>query len=143
MVIEPKEITSNSQSGYLLNNYSVILRDNHHTDDVCLDHLNRMNKIELCINQNTASMIKNQWKNLDKHKQSESTEDFQKRKKAFAKYDKSAKEVISLLVQEGNEFYITHRYDKRGRTYASGYHCTYQGNAWNKAVIEFVGKETI
>ena len=41
--------------------------------------------------------------------------------KQFEKYDRTAKDVIDLLIQEGNEFYLTHRYDKRGRTYSQGY----------------------
>lgn len=88
-------------------------------------------------------MVKNKWKNLDKPKSGETREDFEKRRKAFLKYDKVAKDVIGLLIQEGNEFYLTHKYDKRGRVYCQGYHVTYQGAAWNKAVIEFADKELI
>jgi DNA-directed RNA polymerase len=43
----------------------------------------------------------------------------------------------------GNEFYLTHRYDKRGRCYAQGYHVNPQGNDWNKAVIELAEKEVV
>ena len=143
MVVVPKEIKNNRQSGYLLNNSSVLLRDNHHEDDVCLDHLNRVNKIKLTVNQDTAKMIKNSWKNLDKAKDGESKDEFERRKKAFAKYDKSAHEVINLVISEGNEFHLTHRYDKRGRTYSQGYAINVQGNPWNKAIVEFFDKELV
>ena len=43
----------------------------------------------------------------------------------------------------GNHFYLTHRYDKRGRTYAQGYYINPQGNEWNKAVLEFADKEIV
>lgn len=141
MVVEPRKITHNKQSGYLLNNSSVILRDNHHDDDVCLDHLNRLNRMKLQINFNTAKLINNEWRNLDKPKEGETRAEFERRVRAFEKYDKTSHAVIELLVREGNEFYLTHRYDKRGRTYAQGYHVNYQSTAWCKAVVEFVDGE--
>lgn len=143
MVVEPKEVNSNRDTGYLTTGGSIILRNNYHNDDVCLDHINRMNKIQFVINPVTAKLVHNRWRNLDKPKQGESTEEFQRRKKAFEKYDCTARAVIDLLQQEGNTFYLTHKYDKRGRTYCQGYHVTYQGAPWNKAVLEFVNKEII
>lgn len=145
MVIRPKRVDTNKDTGYLLNHGhgSIILKDNHHMDDVCLDHINRVNRIRLTINEGTAFMIKNRWKNLDKPKEGESRDDFKRRKKAFEKYDSTALDVIKLLIQEGNMFYMTHKYDKRGRVYCQGYHVNYQGNPWNKAVIEFADKEIV
>ena len=143
MVVPPLQVRTNRDSGYLLTSGSVILRKNHHNDDVCLDHINRLNKIKLCINHDTATMIKNKWKGLDKVQPGETKADFDKRKRAFQKYDRVAKDVIDLLIKEGNEFYLTHKYDKRGRTYCQGHHVTYQGTPWNKAVIEFANKEVV
>jgi hypothetical protein len=143
MVVEPKKIKNNTMSGYLLNNTSVILRDNHHNDDVCLDHLNRMNKIKLTINHRVAKAVKNSWRNLDKPKEGESREEYLQRKKAFEKYDTTAKDVMDVISTESGHFYLTHRYDKRGRVYSMGYHVNYQGNPWNKAVIELADKEII
>ena len=143
MVVEPKPVERNTQTGYLLNNGSIILKQNHHEDDVCLDHINRANQVKFTLNLDTATMIKNQWRNLDRAKEGESREDYERRVKAFDKYDRTAKDVMMTLCQHGNEFHITHRYDKRGRTYAQGYHVNYQGNAWNKATVEFANKEFI
>lgn len=141
MVVEPKEVKSNTDSGYFLNNSSIILKHNHHDDDVCLDHINRMNRVKFTINFNTATMIRNQWRNLDKPKEGETREDFERRVRAFNKYDKTAKGVIETLIEHGNEFHFTHKYDKRGRTYCQGHHANYQGTPWNKAVIEFSSTE--
>ena len=143
MVIPPMRVTNNKETGYLCSSGSILLKDNFHTDDVCLDHINRVNGIKFSVDLDTATMIKNSWRNLDKPKAGESGEDFEKRKKAFEKYDRTAKEVIDLLIQEGNEFYLTHRYDKRGRVYCQGYHVNYQGAAWNKAVIQLADKEMV
>lgn len=143
MVIRPRPVKDNRDTGYLLSRNSIILRKNHHDDDVCLDHINRVNRIKFSLNFDTANMIANKWRNMDKPKQGESKEDFAKRVKAFNKYDRTAKDVINLLVQHGNEFYLTHKYDKRGRVYCQGYHVNYQGAPWNKAVIELADKELV
>lgn len=143
MVVEPKPIEDNLTSGYLLHKGSVILRDNHHNDDVCLDHLTRLNAVRFTVNLDTAHMVHNRWKNLDKPKEGESHDEFMARKKAFLKYDRTAKDVMALLMQHSDQFYLTHRYDKRGRTYCQGYHVNYQGAAWNKAVVEFAEKELV
>lgn len=143
MVIEPETITSNSESGYLTCPGSIILRKNHHNEDVCLDHINRMNRICFTLDDDTAFMIANEWRNLDKPKEGESHDDFQKRLRAFEKYDTSSKAVIKQITSLGNEFYLTHKYDKRGRTYCQGYHVNYMGTAWNKAVVQLLDKEFI
>lgn len=144
MVTPPETIRTNKDTGYVINKHgSVILKDNHHGDDVCLDHLNRLNKVKLSINENVMTMVKNQWRNLDKLKEGESISDYKKRVKAFERYDKHAKAVMGLLLSEGNELYLTHKYDKRGRSYCQGYHVNYQGTAWNKAVIQFADMECI
>lgn len=143
MVVEPEEVKNNRQAGYMLTNSSIILKHNHHDDDVCLDHINRMNRVKFTINFDTATMIKNEWRNLDKPKDGESQADFDRRVRAFNKYDQTAKDVIGKLIEHGNEFHFTHKYDKRGRTYCQGHHANYQGTPWNKSVIEFaVGEVT-
>jgi DNA-directed RNA polymerase len=141
MLIQPMPVTQNNQSGYVKVQGSIILKNNYHEDDVCLDHINRVNSIMLTINTDTAQMIQNKWKNLDKQKPGETFQDFQKRKRAFEKYDRTSRDVIDHLVVMENEFYLTHRYDKRGRTYCQGYHVNYQGTAWNKSVVEFADQE--
>lgn len=143
MVVEPKPLKTNHDSGYLLGGGSVILKKNHHEEDVCLDHLNRVNRIRFAINTEVASFVRNKWRNLDKPKAGETKEDFEKRKRAFEKYDRTAKEVIAKITSLGNLFHLTHKYDKRGRIYCQGYHINYQGAPWNKAVIELADKEMV
>jgi len=143
MVIPPREVRHNGETGYLMTGGSIILKKNHHEDDVCLDHINRVNLIKFTIDTDTATMIKNKWRNLDKVKEGETRADLIKRQKAFEKYDRTAKDVIGKIVQHGNEFYLTHRYDKRGRVYCQGYHINYQGTPWNKAVVQLADKEPL
>jgi DNA-directed RNA polymerase len=143
MVVEPKPIRTNKDTGYFLGSGSVILKNNHHGDDVCLDHLNRVNRIKLTINMAVVKMVHNKWKNLERIKPGETREEFAARKKAFVKYDRVARDVVEFLMQESDHFYLTHKYDKRGRVYSQGYHVSDQGNDWNKAVIEFANREVI
>lgn len=143
MVVKPRLVRSNRDTGMLTSGGSLILKNNHHEDDICLDHINRANKIEFSINFHVAEMVKNQWKGLDKPKPGEPREDFQRRKKAFEKYDRTAREVMGIVTAHGNNFHLLHKYDKRGRTYCQGYHINYQGAPWNKAVVEFANKEVI
>lgn len=143
MVVPPRTLKNNLDSGYLTSKGSVILRDNHTDDDVCLDHLNRMNNIRLTLNLDVAKTIQNKWKGLDKKAPDETWDDFKKRRKAFEKYDSVAKDVMGILLKEGNVLHLTHRYDKRGRTYCMGFHITYQGTDWNKAIIELADKEPL
>lgn len=144
MIIEPKEVTCNEETGYITQRGSIILRNNHHNKDVCLDHINRSNKIKLAINLDTANAVANKVANLSAAKEGESFEDFQKRVTAWEKFAKHTGWVHDLLETQATEgFYLTHKYDKRGRTYCQGYYVNYQGHDFNKAVVEFANKETI
>lgn len=142
MVVEPRPLQKNSDNGYYTGGGSLILRDNHHDKDICLDHLNRVNKTKFRLNRKVADTIKNRWRNLDKPKEDEDHKEYQKRVRAFEKYDRTAHDVIEHLgLSNEGDFYLTHKYDKRGRTYCQGYHVNYQGTPWNKAVIEFANQE--
>lgn len=143
MVVPPREIKCNLDSGYLTRKASVILADNYHEEDVCLDHLNRMNAIPLSLDLDVAETIQNRWRNLDRKKPDEDWDSYRARKKAFEKYNRISRNVFEILLQEGNRIYLTHRYDKRGRTYCMGFHVSYQGNDWNKAIIQFFHKEKL
>lgn len=144
MIEEPRPVTDNRHTGYRTIVGSAILKKgNHHEDDICLDHLNRVNSQKLALNQNTVTLVRNQWKNLDVPKKGESLTEFRDRRKAFIKYNRSSKDILDALIIQGNQFWLTHKYDKRGRTYCQGYHVTYQGNDWNKACVEFAEAETL
>lgn len=143
MVEEPLYVHSNKQTGYRTIHGSLLLKNNHHDDDICLDHINRCNQIPLSIDANVVAFVQNKWKNLDKQKADETWEDFSQRKKQFAKYDKNTRDILAALMALGNEMWLTHKYDFRGRSYSQGYHVNYQGNDWNKAMIQFAETEVL
>ena len=143
MIEHPEPVTNNKETGYQTIPGSLLLKNNHHDQDICLDHINRMNSIPLSVNPDVVAFVQNQWARLDKPKPDELYQDFKKRQKAFKKYDAASRDVIDGLVAAGNHFWLTHKYDKRGRTYCQGYHVSTQGNDWNKAVIEFAEGEKL
>lgn len=144
MIVPPLTVRDNRGSGYInIKDDSLILQNNHHEGDICLDSINRFNSIPMSINEEVVRMIRNSWKNLDRPKNGETFEDYQKRLKAFERYEQDAFFTIAFMVEMGNEFYFTHKVDKRGRTYAQGYHINPQGNCWNKAVLELAEKEKV
>lgn len=141
MIVEPRELKNNHDTGYFTHRNSVILRNNHTDDDVCLDYLNKINRVKLRLNLDSVAFNENSWANMAKPKEGESREDFMRRKKAFEKYNATSEQVHQHLTIVGNEFYLTHKYDKRGRVYSQGYHVNYQGNDYNKSCIEFAHGE--
>lgn len=135
MIQPPEHVSHNRQTGYVTIKGSLILKDNHHDEDICLDHINRVNSIPLSLNADVVAFVENSWRNLDKPKPDEDMADFKKRLAAFNRYDDVSHQVVEALALQGENFWLTHKYDKRGRTYCQGYHVNYQGNSWNKAVV--------
>lgn len=143
MIEEPNKVTHNKQTGYQTIPGSVILKNNHHEDDVCLDHINRVNKVPLKLNADVVAFMQNTWKNLDKKKPDETQDEYEIRLKAFQKFDWVSRDVLAGILAQNNKFWLTHKYDKRGRTYTMGYQINYQGNDWQKACVEFSESEPL
>ena len=147
MTIPPLDLRDNGKnrgSGYITQKHdSLLLQDNHHDGELCVDHLNACNRVPLSINEDMVKSMRNSWKNIEKQKPDETFEEYQKRLKAFEKFERDSFLVMALMLEMGNKFYFTHKYDKRGRTYAQGYQIQYQGNDWQKAVVELANKEKV
>lgn len=135
MVCEPLPLTHNYSSGYLTHNDSLILGSgNHHDGDICLDTLNIMNRVALQLDTAFLSKVEEEPTfELDSQDKVDQWKRFKKQSYAF--YD--------LMVSQGNQFYLNHKVDKRGRAYAHGYHISTQGTAFKKASIEFANEEIV
>lgn len=143
MIEPPMQVTRNTHTGYQTIRGSLILKNNHHNEDICLDHINRANQIPLTVDTDVVAFVKNKWRGLDLRKPDETHADWLKRRRSFDKYDRTARDVLHALMQQGDRFWMTHKYDKRGRTYCQGYHVNYQSNDWCKAIVQFADKETL
>lgn len=146
LLCKPNPINTNKDSAYYsIKTDNIILNQKNLSDnmelDACLDHINNMNQIQFKLNLKVAETIHNHWEGTLHPKEGESEEDFQKKVRAFQKYDRNAHYLISLIKEAGNKFYLAHHYDKRGRIYSLGYYINYQGNDWCKASIEFAEEE--
>lgn len=144
MIVEPKTIHDNFSTGYHIIKGSVILNGSPYfaNVDVCLDHLNRMNAVPLVldfsvIRANEARFIK------PTRKEGESYEDFRKRLKQASVFYSVSVEVMEGISELSDVIYLTHKYDRRGRCYASGYHINTQGTDYNKAVLQLAAKEVL
>jgi hypothetical protein len=135
MVCQPLELTHNFSSGYLTHNDSLILgTGNHHDGDICLDVLNIMNSVALRIDTDFVSTVEEEPTfEIKDQEQQELWNTFKRQSYAF----------YSLMVNQGNRMYLTHKVDKRGRIYASGYHITTQGTAFKKAMLELANEEIV
>lgn len=146
LLCRPKPIKRNTDSAYYSVKVDNIILNQKYLPkdkkiDSCLDHINRMNQVAFKLNMDVVDAIDNHWEGTMHPKEGESEEEFNKKVKAFQKYDRNAHTLISMVKDTGNKFYLAHHYDKRGRIYSQGYYINYQGNDWCKACIEFAEEE--
>lgn len=131
MICTPDEIVNNNTSGYLTFNESVVLNDNHKLP-ISLDVLNIMNKVSLSIDEHVLEYIEESKKVLDTSE----------KRIQFEELSKDSEQVyIDMLPY--NKFYMVHAFDSRGRSYCKGYHITYQGTQYKKALINLNKKVII
>lgn len=152
MVCAPLELTHNFSSGYLTHNDSLILGSgNHHDGDLCLDVLNTMNNVALKLDlefvckheeePGTEITVANTIASaLEKGRYMSEGQAVQETAAAlenWTRFKTQSYSFYSLMEQQGNRFYLTHKWDKRGRAYSCGYHISTQGTAHKKAMLEF------
>lgn len=147
MIVEPLKVNhkgNNRGSGYLtIGSDSLILNNNHHLGNLCTDVLDRYNQIPLSINTDVVRNIRNVWGDLFDEETNKLTEEYQMKLDSFEKFEKLSMKFIAMLVNQDNKFWLTHKYDKRGRIYSVNYWVNDQGNSYQKACIEFYNKELI
>ena len=144
MVVPPRPVKDNKGSGYLSIKWdSLILKNNHHELDICLDNINRFNSVAFALDDRVIRNIRDNRKHLDSPKSEETHDEWQARVESFLKMERESMKVFAMLINEGNRFYLTHKYDKRGRTYCQGYHVSYQGNTYRKAILQLADKELV
>lgn len=135
MLCEPKEVVNNHTSGYLTHDDSLVLgKGNNHEGDLCLDVINKMNKVALKLDIQFLSTL---------NETPTFVLDDQDKLDQWNKFIKQSYSFYLLLATHNNEFYLTHKVDKRGRIYAQGYHLNTQGTAFKKSCIELANEELV
>ena len=122
MLCQPKKLKSWKDSGYLtIRDSGVILNNYMKTNgEYRLDNLDSYSNQILKLNMEFL---------LKFHKAV--PED-----KNQAQFLKDSWGIAADIVNAGNEFFMTYKYDKRGRQYAQGYHINPAGDSYHKAMIE-------
>lgn len=134
MIVPPVRLHCNNDSGYLTIKDSVILgKDNHHYDRQALDVINKLNKVRYSLDEDILAINEEPSDNCNT---AEKVNNF----RAMAL---ESKKVYADLIDLGNTFYFTHKFDKRGRIYSQGYHCNLQSTEYKKAILNFKRKEII
>lgn len=145
MIVKPLEVKNNRDTGYLTVKDSLVLgKGNHHDGDICLDVINTANSVQLKLDTQFVSSYELEFNPSTKPKREAVTPmGLRTAVENFGLYKKMTYRTMSMIAQTQNEFYLTHRVDKRGRLYSCGYHLATQGTAYNKACIEFCEEEFI
>lgn len=136
MVCKPRKWTSkdNVGGGYLKGSGSCILGAmNHHNKSLNLKHLNTLQDITWELNKFM----------LDTPERPNKAFTLQEQRDQFEIFKTESKEVYELLLDAGNRFNFTWNYDKRGRSYSTGYHVNLQSTEYKKAILQFSHKEAL
>ncbi len=162
LVYKPRKLTHNRSTAYYTHESdSVILGGghNHHDGDVCLDVLNSRNSVPLSLDVEFLCTVEEE-PTFDLNKVSDETiEKYERRgypltdwekadlvrqqKTNWLRYKEQSYYFYSLMVNQGNHFYLSNKYDKRGRLYSQGYHINAQGTAFKKAALNLADKELV
>jgi len=144
MVTEPMPIKDNRTTGYHTITNSVVLNGSKYFDDkdMCLDHLNRANSVALAFDEPVINSQQGVF-TVPKRKTGEDFEDFRKRQRQAGIFYDTSLRVMEEIDEISDAFWLTHRFDRRGRCYSSGYHVNTQGTDYNKAVLQLANKEVI
>ena len=114
----PNDWVSNTDGGWLWERKSVILgKGNHHDETQSYDAVNLMQSVAWTIDIPTYVNNENPNDNMDK-----------------AQFDRVITDNL------GKPFYFVWRFDKRGRSYSSGYDLNVQSNEYGKAMLSLHNK---
>ena len=136
MLCPPNDITTNTNSGYLnpMAESVVLKAHNHHNEPLALDAINIANNVAFELD----NFI------LDNFEETSAKPlDNMEKLRNFQLLKNSSKRVYNMLKQQGNLFWFSWRFDKRGRMYSQGYHVNIQSTEYKKALISLARKEHV
>lgn len=150
MIEKPNVIRTNNDSGLAtIKKDSIILggKLNHHNKQLSLDVINTLNKTEYEIDKDFINNFEKDWfreelsqEELKKLSMTEQ-QDYQISLDTWKQYQDQVSVLKDMLIDKS--IYFTHKYDKRGRIYAQGYHFNTQGTSYEKACINLKTKEFV
>lgn len=144
MVVKPEKVTDNYTTGYLTSKTLLVLNGSDYFKDVdiCLDHLQRANQVALAMNFDVINSDQGKFVKPVRAV-GEDFDEYRKRVKQAEQFYSTSISVMEMISGLSDEVYLTHKYDRRGRVYASGYHVNTQGDDYRKAVLTLANKEML
>lgn len=134
MIEAPEIVQRNYDMSYkTIKSWMILGNENKHVMPIGLDVINILNQIELELDERVLML----------HEQPNKKLDTVEKVKQFEAMRKASRKVYDLLLEHGNSFYLTWKYDKRGRIYSQGYHVNIQSTEYKKALINLKRKELI
>lgn len=128
------------------NNQGLILggKFNAHEKPTALDVINKMNKQCYVLDDWFIANHQKPWFRDDSDIEFMSESEKAKYQQGLHTWEKY-KEQLMFFIKElsGKPIYFNHKYDKRGRIYAQGYHFNTQGTSYEKACINLCKQELI
>lgn len=143
MVIPPNRVNMNHDnkgSGYYLDEKDSLILAHHHSKRICTDVIETLNNIPLTINKKVVKKAVHTNSGCYQ-KENESKEEFETRMEHWKIFLKQTEFVHEMIGD--NSFYLTHKFDTRGRVYDMGYHVHTQGDSYSKAVIQLANEEVV
>jgi hypothetical protein len=135
MLCEPAEVTDNDHCGYLSYAEPVIMnRHAQHAMPIALDVINLLNRQCWEIDPEVLAI------------EAECAKEPLNTKEQFENHFRMARDsqlMYGMIVENGNQFWMNHQYDSRGRIYSRGYHVNLQSTEYKKAMLNFRKRELI
>ena len=121
MIQKPNDWISNSDGGWLWERKSVVLgKGTHHNETQAYDALNLLQSVAWTIDIPTYTNYVNTNEAMDNDQ-----------------FERVIRDYF------GKPFYFVWRYDKRGRSYSSGYDLNVQSNEYGKALLSLFNKKVV
>lgn len=108
-------------------------KEHYHEHPLALDAINIANHVKLSLDEDILMFEETSNKELDTPE----------KVAQFTQLINTSNDVYNEVLAAGNEFYLTWKYDFRGRMYSQGYHVNMQSTGYKKALISLTKKEVI
>jgi hypothetical protein len=136
MVCEPKYVKGkyNMDTSHISLKGSLILgKHTHHQELLDYEAINIANQVKLSLDEDILAFEERPSKSLDT----------QEKVIQFNKINIDSTNIYNEILEAGNKFWFTWKYDFRGRMYSQGYHINIQSTDYKKALISLAKKEVI
>jgi hypothetical protein len=120
---------------------------NYHENNICLDHINKINSIPLCLNKEFLLKYPEEpvkpFKNSPLTKEGKPGMTKEEKECQWGKWKSESMCKWAKALVKSDRLFVNHKPDSRGRDYVCGYYINYQGNSYKKVMVELANKEKL